>query len=273
MSVQRELSGRRSVEVRLEASGTVEEVWRAIATGPGVSCWFVPCDVEEKVGGKVVFHWGQGIDSGATLTEWSPPEKFAYEEVDWAPGAPPLASEWRVEAKSGDACVIRLVHSLFASTDDWDNQLESMESGWSSFFLILQSYLRNFRGQPCVSFRINGTTNAAPAEAWSKFRGALAIGDPAAGARIAAAGGSPGFSGLIERSGAPASPHELAVVMDAPAPGLAVFGTYSWGGRTQVTMHLYHYGEPAKKAVATEAAWQTWMDGVFPKVEEAGAHP
>ena len=33
------------------------------------------------------------------------------------------------------------VYSLFASTDDWDNQLEGTESGWPGFFRILRIYL------------------------------------------------------------------------------------------------------------------------------------
>src|SRR4051812_45796727 len=41
MSVKREASGRRSVQVEVEDPGTPEEVWQAIATGPGISSWFV----------------------------------------------------------------------------------------------------------------------------------------------------------------------------------------------------------------------------------------
>ena len=39
MSVKKEASGRRSVQVEVEVPGTPEEVWQAIATGPGVSSW------------------------------------------------------------------------------------------------------------------------------------------------------------------------------------------------------------------------------------------
>ena len=42
MSVKKDASGRRSVQVEVEVPGTPEEVWQAIATGPGVSSWFVP---------------------------------------------------------------------------------------------------------------------------------------------------------------------------------------------------------------------------------------
>jgi hypothetical protein len=42
MSVKIDPSGRRSVQVEVEVPGTPEQVWQAIATGPGVSSWFVP---------------------------------------------------------------------------------------------------------------------------------------------------------------------------------------------------------------------------------------
>ena len=47
MSVKKEPSGRRSVSVEVEVPGTPEEVWQAIATGPGVSSWFVPTEIRD----------------------------------------------------------------------------------------------------------------------------------------------------------------------------------------------------------------------------------
>jgi hypothetical protein len=44
-------------------------------------------------------------------------------------------------------CLVGVVNSLFASTDDWDYQLESTELGWPGFFRTLRIYLTHFRGQ------------------------------------------------------------------------------------------------------------------------------
>ena len=41
---------RRSIELEIEVVGTPEEVWQAIATGPGISSWYVPHTVEEREG-------------------------------------------------------------------------------------------------------------------------------------------------------------------------------------------------------------------------------
>ena len=37
MSVKKEPSGRRSIQIEIELPGTPEEVWQAIATGQGIS--------------------------------------------------------------------------------------------------------------------------------------------------------------------------------------------------------------------------------------------
>ena len=57
-----------------------------------------------------------------------------------------MATEWIVEARSGGTCIVPVVHSLFAETDDWDNQLTVVESGGPSFFRILRLYLEHFAG-------------------------------------------------------------------------------------------------------------------------------
>src|SRR5436305_3064302 len=101
MSVKKGASGRRSIQVEVEVPGTREEVWQAIATGPGVSSWFVPTTIDGREGGSVTGSFGPGMESTATITSWQPPHRFAAENSGWPPGAPPLATEWTVEARDG----------------------------------------------------------------------------------------------------------------------------------------------------------------------------
>ena len=54
----------RSVEVAIDVPGTPEEVWRAIATGPGFTAWFVPTRLEECEGGAVNFEFHAEPDGG-----------------------------------------------------------------------------------------------------------------------------------------------------------------------------------------------------------------
>ena len=130
MSVKKEASGRRSIQVEVEVPGTPEEVWQAIATGPGISSWFVPAEFEERDGKPVAvtLNFGPGMDSRSEVTAWDPPRRFAAQGEGWG-GSPPIATEWSVEARAGGVCLVRVVHSLFADTDAWDGQLEGTEFG------------------------------------------------------------------------------------------------------------------------------------------------
>jgi hypothetical protein len=99
MSVKKEASGRHSVQVDLEVPGTPEEVWKAIATGPGISSWFVPAEFEERDGKPVALtvNFGPGMEARSVVTAWDPPRRFANESGGWMPGAPPIANEWSDE--------------------------------------------------------------------------------------------------------------------------------------------------------------------------------
>src|SRR6266567_4151478 len=160
MSVKKDPSGRRYVQAEVEVPGTPDEVWQAIATGPGVSSWFIP--TEDREDGTVASHFGPGMDVVAKKTAWEPPHRFAAESEGFGPGSPPMATEWTVEARSGGTCIVRVVHSLFASGDDWDNQLEGIESGWPVFFRTLRLYLTHFSGQHGAMVHLLGMT-AEPA--------------------------------------------------------------------------------------------------------------
>ena len=53
------MSSDRTVEHEIEVSGTPEQVWQAIATGQGITAWFVPTTVEERAGGAIELDFGR----------------------------------------------------------------------------------------------------------------------------------------------------------------------------------------------------------------------
>jgi len=157
MSVTKEASGRRSVQVEVEVPGTPEEVWQAIATGPGITSWFVPATFEPSDGRpvSVTMNFGPGMVATSAVTAWEPPRRFAAQGDGWG-GSPPIATEWSVEARAAGGCTVRVVHSLFASTGDWDAQLEATESGWPGYFRTLRIHLTHVRGQPARDAAVAG---------------------------------------------------------------------------------------------------------------------
>lgn len=272
MPVKFDEAGRRYVEAEAEVPGSPEEVWQAIATGPGISSWFVPTQVEERVGGAINACFGPGMDSFSTITEWQPPHRFVADSPeDLGPGGPKVASEWTVEARAGGTCVVRVVHRWFASTDDWDDQYEGTQYGWVVFFRILRLYLAHFRGQPCSAFQVMGVSAEAQSEAWKALAGPLGLAGAAEGGKVASPAGAPPFAGLVERVGPDEHP-ELLLRLDAPAPGLAHVFALPMGGQIFLVARMFLYGDRASEVVAgAEQAWQAWMNERFPMPSFGGA--
>ena len=267
MSVKKEPSGRRSVQVEVEVPGTPEEVWQAIATGPGVSAWFVPTEIIEENGKPVAIklNFGPGMESVSKITAWDPPRKFGAQGEGWG-NAPPIADEWHVEARAGGVCVVRVVHSLFASTDEWDNQLEGTEHGWPGFFRILRLYLEHFRGEGGVTNQWLIPAKGTEAEAWSTLLGALGLKGVKPGARWQSPAGAPQLSGVVEHTSE--SPYQALVRLDTPGPGVASLGVVTFGGSVMATISLYLYGRQAAAVAArVEPSVQEWINQHFPRAD------
>src|SRR4051812_36262986 len=199
MSVKKEANGRRSVRVEVQVPGTPEEVWQAIATGPGISSWFVPAEVEERDGTPVAMTatFGPGMEARSAVTAWDPPRRFVRESDGWMPGSPSMAEEWSVEARAGGTCIVRIVHSLFASTDDWDDQLEAGSAAWPAFLRTLQLYLTHFRGQHASLMQVTAPIACTEAEGWETLTAALGVNGVGVGERFTTPAGVAPLSGVM----------------------------------------------------------------------------
>ena len=265
MPVKKDASGRRYVEAEVEVPGTPEDVWQAIATGPGISSWFVPTKLEERVGGATTSDFGPGMESVATITTWDPPHRFvADSRDDMGPDDPTVATEWIVETRSGGTCVVRVVHSWFTSSDAWDDQFEGHTYGWIAFFRVLRLYLAHFSGQPSASFQLMGVAPEPKSEAWAALTGSLGLDGAVVDQRVSTPADAPRLAGTVEWAGQPEWPEELLLRLDEPAPGIAHLVPHPMGGQVYLTIRVYLYGDEADAAVArAEPEWQTWMNEHF----------
>jgi uncharacterized protein YndB with AHSA1/START domain len=270
MSVKKEASGRRSLQVEFEVPGTPAEVWQAIATGPGISSWFVPAEVEEQDGkpAALKLNFGPGMEPRSALTAWDPPRMFVAQGEGWG-GSPPIATEWSVEARAGGVCIVRIVHSLFASTDDWDNQLEGAQSGLSGFLRTLRVYLTHFRGQRSAIMQVMTPVAGTEAEAWETLTTALGVKGSSVGQRWTTPAGAHPLSGVVEY--VTQSPYDALLRLDKPGPGIAALGAFTFpgGDQSMVAMNFYMYGDQAAATVARETPrWQAWLQERFPMPAE-----
>ena len=269
-----ETTTRRWVEMELEVQATPEEVWQAIATGPGISAWFVPTRVEEREGGAVTFEFGGEMGSSTgEVTRWQPPRRFDYVEREWMPGAPPVATEIQVTSAGGGTTVVRMSHSLSATSDEWDQHLEAFEKGWEPYFEILRRYLADHAGARCAPVRTTGTV-AGPAGAedgaWERLLHSLGIEGAEEGSSVRTTSGAPRLAGTVVRATARDHQRDLLVALDEPAPGFALLGAFFWEGTAHTSASLYLYGAEAPAAAEREqAAWSSWMEQLVAPAEES----
>lgn len=241
----------RLVDVSIEVPGTPEQVWQAIATGPGIACWFVPAEVEEREGGAMVTHHGPYGDAKEVVTGWDPPRRFAYEEREWAEGAPPWATEVLVEARAGGTCVVRLVSGVFSNGADWADDIDATESGWRQGLQNLRLYLTHFPGLACAGLFV--VAQVPDAAAWAQARSALGLDGVAAGGRVSA----PLVTGVVED----AQDDSVLVRTDA---GLVVLSGWRSGDTTHLTIRGYFYGDDGPDVAArAEPAWRDWLGERF----------
>lgn len=265
MSIKREPSGRRSVQVEVEVPGTPEEVWAAIATGPGISSWFVPAQVDGRIGGKVACDFGGGMVSSASITQWEPPHRFVAEDSTWIPGGPPVATEWSVEARAGGMCVVRVVHSLFASTDDWNDQLESTETGWPGFFRVLRLYLSHHRGQRSATMQAMAPGAGSTDQMWATLTRALGVVSPKPGQRVRlqTEGAAP-LAATVEHVDRVPHGYGMHMRLVEPLPGALLVGAFECNGMLMATLQAYLYGDGAPAAAQDQGKWQQWLGQMFP---------
>ncbi len=255
----------RAIELDVEVVGTPEEVWRAIATGPGISSWYVPHTVEERSGGAAMASFGPEpeMQIPGRVAVWEPPHRIVF---DGGEGADGLAFEWTVEARSGGTCVVRLVNSGFGSGESWDEQFDGMSEGWLLFLHNLQLHLEYFAGQTATASLPMATWTGPADTAWARLLTELGLhGEPELGTRVEMTADAPGsdttavtlrLGGTVVDRGA----HRLALLVDTPEPGTGIVAVEGRVEQLTVSIWTYLYGEAGAAAVARDGpAWTAWL--------------
>ncbi|GAA0528248.1 SRPBCC domain-containing protein [Paractinoplanes ferrugineus] len=159
-------------ESRHEAvvDASVEQVWEAIATGPGITSWFVGRTRIED--GTVLTEFGDGWIPAGSVTVAEPPRRFAFGSEPAADGRF-VANEFLVAGRAGAATVLKVVNSGFLPGEDWAGEYEAMRLGNAMFFASLVEYVTRFPGRVGVPVTAFGPPVADWPAAWAALRGRL----------------------------------------------------------------------------------------------------
>jgi uncharacterized protein YndB with AHSA1/START domain len=236
-----------------ETTATPEQVWEAIATGPGIDSWFIGRnEVDPGAGGAVRTDFGGHI-APSTVTAWDPGARLAYGSRP-GPDGGFVAYEFLVAGRGGGSTVVRLVTSGFLPGDDWEAEFEAMASGGAMFFATLVEYLNHFAGRTAVPVTVFGPAVTDWPRAWAVLRAALGLtGDRVAvGDRVRCR-----VSGLAPIDGAVY--FHNAQTLGVRTPDALYRFLQGFHGSMIAAHHLF--GDDPGRPV--ERAWGSWLDDLF----------
>ena len=128
----------------LHVDATPDQVWAAIATGPGIDSWFMGRN-EVDAAQTVRTAFGAYTPEHA-ITAWEPGKHLAYGSEP-APDGRTVAYEFLIEGRDHGSTVVRVATSGFFPGDDWADEFEAMTRGNTLFFHTLVTYLNHFAGR------------------------------------------------------------------------------------------------------------------------------
>lgn len=148
-----------------EIPASPDQVWAAIATGPGIDSWFMGRN--EVTAGAVRTVFGEYTPE-LEITGWDPARRFAYRSGQ-TPDGRFIAYEFLIEGRAGGSAVLRTVTSGFLPGEDWADEFEAMTLGGELYFRTLVEYLTYFAGR----FATPVTAFGPPGASWSRDRSQL----------------------------------------------------------------------------------------------------
>jgi uncharacterized protein YndB with AHSA1/START domain len=226
-------------ELRVDA--TPEQVWDAIATGPGIDSWFMGRS-EVEPGATVRTAFG-GYAPEQRVTAWEPGRRLAY-ATDPAADGRFVAFEFLVEGRHDGSTVIRAVTSGFLPGDDWEAEYDAMGLGTALFHRTLVEYLTHFTGRTARPVTVFGPAVADWPAAWRSLSVAL------------------------HRQGDAVS----VAIRNETTPGTVYFENRdTLGVRTPRAIYRFLRGFEGRLVAAhhvfagadTEAEWQAWLEGAL----------
>lgn len=233
----------------VEVDATPEQVWEAIATGPGYDSWYLGRnEVEPGEGGVVRTDLG-GHLMESRITAWEPLRRFSYRSEESREGRF-IAFEFIIEGRERGSTVLRLVSNGYLPGDDWEAEFEAMRTGGAMYFATLGAYLTHFAGRTATPVSVAAPRVPDAPAVFDRVPAALglttapAVGDPV---RVTPAG-LPAIEGVVDFLN-----RDAIGVRTRDALYRFVRGFF---GPMVVTHHIFAEGVDRNQ---TEQAWLAWL--------------
>lgn len=242
------------LELSVQVPGTVDEVWRAVATGPGMTSWYVPSTVEEREGGATTSRFGEGDEMliPGRAVVWDPPRRVCFDggEEGIAHGMT-MTFDWHVEPGDDGTQTVRFIQSGFDPSPEGQAMRAAMAAGWSLFLQNLQLHLEHFSGRDGLPMLPSATGNGTLADTWQRLTAAIGIpATPAVGDRVRAEGAdAPPLAGTVVG----VDPWRISLLLDEPAQGTGFIAAEGVDGQMMTSVWLYVYGDDAPQIIERDS--------------------
>lgn len=246
------MSEEKKVEAEITIDADAATVWRALSEGEELKRWF-PLDarVTPGEGGAIWLSWGEGMDWEAPIALWEPNRHLRT--VDPPPST--VAIDYYIESKGGQT-VLRIVHSGFAA-DAWEDELETLNSGWRAFLATLRNYLEQHRGEPrAVAYFRHPVVELERSEVFPRMLEALGVPLVNEGQRFS----GPLFEGIAEIS---APPVNFSGALENLGRGFLMIEIEPGRGRCRPAVWVSLYGEAAAQAPALQERLSDLVTSAF----------
>ncbi|MFC4854173.1 SRPBCC family protein [Actinophytocola glycyrrhizae] len=229
-------------EEELRVDATPDEVWAAIATGPGIDSWFMGRN--EVDAGRAVRQAFAGYTPQHEVTAWEPGKWLAYGSRP-APDGRFVAFEFLIEGRDRGSTVLRVANSGFVPGDDWADEFEAMAKGNALFLATLATYLDHFAGR----FATPVTAFGPMVTDWPRTRAKLVAAIGRDGDRVRfTPGGLPPVDGVVY--------FENEDVIGIRADDAIYRFLRGFRGPVMACHHIFTDISPD----ATEQAWVDWLN-------------
>lgn len=278
----------RSVETELQIDASVEDVWKALTDAEELMRWFpLEAEVEPGEGGIMKWSWGEDFDWRHRIEVWEPPHHLltsydADPKLGHAvPGVDPstqeadekvrLAVDFRLESRGGGKTVLRLVHSGFLASADWDDEYDGVRSGWGFEIYGLREYLENHLGKARSVAWARAVTDLPLDTIWERLTSEKGLARE--GALSPLKSGDPYFFKTVHgdtfRGTTRASnpPKEFYGTVENLSHAIMRINIFGFQGKRDIQVWLSAYDLPRSEVDRLHGHWQDMLKELFPEAE------
>jgi uncharacterized protein YndB with AHSA1/START domain len=248
-------SNTRDIELSVELNASPEEVFRAVTDGTELAKWLAPearvTPPSDGKPGQIWISWGEGMSVEKPVEIWDAPRRIRYRSGENPETKAPLWADWSIEAKAGGTTTLRLVHSGFSASADWDGEFEAHARGWKLMLENLRHYFARHPKKSAAHVIFSSQAKTEHGAAWTALLSKGAMGfestpKPGDSYRITTSAGD-ALSGKVEI----ANGRDLALTvneLDDALLRVSLEGGSKPGSSTFVFGYVIAYGSEASRA-------------------------